>query len=113
MTAYQPQDASWRKGKSVAEFRKRNCPLSSVLISDLNLTLVIPMCIWTYKCESPSFLTHQFIVKIHTYHQGNMFQLQGAITRPLYKNRSLSGFLAYDWDPNCLHYWGIVVYSVL
>jgi len=19
----------------------------------------------------------------------------------------------YDWDPNCLHYWGIVVYSVL
>ena len=20
--------------------------------------------------------------------------------------------LVYDWDPNCLHYWGIVVYSV-
>jgi len=19
----------------------------------------------------------------------------------------------YDWDPNCLHYWGTVVYSVL
>jgi len=37
-------------------------------------------------------LTHHFIVKIHTYNQGNMFQLQGAIIRPLYKNRSLSGF---------------------
>ena len=37
-------------------------------------------------------LTRHFIVKIHTYHQGNMFQLQGAIIRPLYKNRSLSGF---------------------
>jgi len=37
-------------------------------------------------------ITHHFIVKIHTYHQGNMFQLQGAIIRPLYKNRSLSGF---------------------
>jgi hypothetical protein len=22
-------------------------------------------------------------------------------------------FLVNDWDPNCLHYWGIVVYSVL
>ena len=42
-----------------------------------------------------------------------MFQLQGAIIRPLYKNRSLSGFLVYDWDPNCLHYWDIVVYSVV
>jgi len=21
--------------------------------------------------------------------------------------------LVYDWDPYCLHYWGIVVYSVL
>ena len=30
-------------------------------------------------------------VKIHTYHQGNMFQLQGAIIGRLYKNRSLSG----------------------
>jgi len=19
----------------------------------------------------------------------------------------------YDWDPNCLHYWGIVVYSIV
>jgi len=37
-------------------------------------------------------LTHHFVVKIHIYHQGNMFQLQGAIIRPLYKNRSLSGF---------------------
>jgi len=37
-------------------------------------------------------LTHHFIVKIHTYHQDNMFQLQGAIIRPLYKNRSLSGY---------------------
>jgi hypothetical protein len=37
-------------------------------------------------------LTHHFIVKIHTYHQGYMFRLQGAIIRPLYKNRSLSGF---------------------
>jgi len=36
-------------------------------------------------------LTYHFIVKIHTYHQGNMFQLQGGIIRPLYKNRSLSG----------------------
>jgi hypothetical protein len=58
-------------------------------------------------------LTRHFIVKIHTYHQGNMFQLQGAIIRPLYKNRPLSGFLVYDSDPNCLHYWGIIVYSVL
>jgi len=37
-------------------------------------------------------LTHHFIVKIHTYHQGNMFQLQGAIIRPLYKYRSVSGY---------------------
>jgi hypothetical protein len=39
-------------------------------------------------------LTHHFIVTIRTYHQGNMFQLQGAIIRPLYtsKNRSLSGY---------------------
>jgi len=36
-----------------------------------------------YKCK---------IIKIHIYHQGNMFQLQGAIIRPLHKNRSLSGF---------------------
>jgi len=21
--------------------------------------------------------------------------------------------LVYDWDPNCLHYWGIAVYIVL
>jgi len=27
-------------------------------------------------------LTHHFIVKIHTYRQDNMFQLQGAIIRP-------------------------------
>jgi hypothetical protein len=37
-------------------------------------------------------LTHHTIVKIHTYHQGNVFQLQGAIIRPQYKNRSLSDF---------------------
>ena len=37
-------------------------------------------------------LTHHFIVKNYTYHQGNMFQLRGAIIRRLYKNRSLSGF---------------------
>jgi hypothetical protein len=37
-------------------------------------------------------LTHNFIIiKIHTYHQGNMFQLQEAIIRPLYKNTSLTG----------------------
>jgi len=37
-------------------------------------------------------LTHYFIVKIHTYHQSNMFQLQEAIIKFLYKNRSFSGF---------------------
>jgi hypothetical protein len=37
-------------------------------------------------------LTHHFTVQIHTLHQGSMFQLQGAIIRPLYKNRSLSGY---------------------
>jgi len=21
-------------------------------------------------------------------------------------------FLVYDWDPNYLHYWGVVVYSI-
>ena len=36
-----------------------------------------------------------------------MFQLQGAIIRSLYKNRSFSGFL----DPNGLHYC-VVVYSI-
>jgi len=38
-------------------------------------------------------LTHQFIVKMYTYLQGYMFQLQGAIIRPLLKNRSLSNFI--------------------
>jgi len=33
-------------------------------------------------------LTLHFIVKIHTYHQGNIFQLQGAFIRLLYKNIS-------------------------
>jgi len=33
--------------------------------------------------ESFSLTHHFIIVKIHTYHQGNMFQLQGAIIRPL------------------------------
>ena len=42
--------------------------------------------------ESFSLTHHFIIVKIHTYHQGNMFQLQRAIIRPLIKNRSLSGF---------------------
>jgi hypothetical protein len=37
-------------------------------------------------------LTHHFIVKICMYYQGNMFQLQRAIIRPLDKNRSLSLF---------------------
>jgi hypothetical protein len=61
------------------------------MISCVCLTLVIPMCFWSYKCESFS-LTHHFIVKIYTYYQGYMFQLQGAILRLLYKNRSLCGF---------------------
>jgi esterase/lipase superfamily enzyme len=58
-------------------------------------------------------LTHHFIVKIYKCHQGNMFQLQGDIIRPLYKNRCLSAFLVYDSDPNCLHYWGTVVYDIV
>jgi hypothetical protein len=37
-----------------------------------------------------------------------MFHLQGAIIRT-----DLYLVLVYDWDPNCLRYWGIVVYSVL
>ena len=41
-----------------------------------------------------------------------MFQLQGAIIRPLYKKRSLSGFWCTIGIPNYLHYWGTVVYSV-
>jgi len=48
-------------------------------------------------------LTHHFIVKIHTYHQGNMFQLQGAIIRLLYKNRSLSGFWCATGIPIVMH----------
>ena len=42
-----------------------------------------------------------------------MFQLQGAIIRPLIYEQILNWFLVYDWDPNCLHYCGIVVYSTL
>jgi len=56
-------------------------------------------------------LTYHVIVKIHTYHQGNMFQLQGAIIRPLYKNRSLSGFWCTIWIP-IVYIAGVLLYTV-
>jgi hypothetical protein len=57
-------------------------------------------------------LTHNFIiVKIHTYHQGNTFQLQGAIIKPLYKNRSLSGFWCMIGIP-VVYITGVLLYTV-
>jgi len=57
-------------------------------------------------------LTHHFIVKIHTHHQGNMFQLQGDIIRPLCKNRSLSGFW-YTIGIPIVYITGVLLYTVL
>jgi len=47
----------------------------------------------------------------YTYIQGYMFQLHRAIIRPLPQNRSISEFL-YNWDPNSLQCWSIIVYGV-
>jgi len=55
--------------------------------------------------------THHFIVKIHTYHLGNIFQLQGAIIRPLYKNRFLSGFWCGIGIP-IAYITGVLLYTV-
>jgi hypothetical protein len=57
-------------------------------------------------------LTHHFIVKIHMYHQGNMFRLQGAIIKPLYKNISLSGFWCTS-GITIVYITGVLLYSVL
>jgi hypothetical protein len=40
--------------------------------------------------EEFSLTHHLIIVKINTHHQGNMFQLQGAITRPLIQEQILN-----------------------
>jgi len=56
-------------------------------------------------------LTHYFIVKIHTYHQGNMFHLQGAIIRPLYKDRFLSGYWCMIGIP-VVYITGVLLYTV-
>jgi len=42
-----------------------------------------------------------------------MFQLQGAVIRPLIEKQIPILLLVYNWDPNCLHYCDIVVYSIL
>jgi hypothetical protein len=64
----------------------------AALYGNPNLTLVIPCVSGLINTILIQSNTSFIIVKIHTYHQGNMFQLQGAIIRPLYKNRFLSGF---------------------
>jgi len=56
-------------------------------------------------------LTHHFVVKIHTYRQGNMFQLQEAIIRPLYKNRSLSRLSCMIGIP-VVSITGVLLYTV-
>ena len=66
-------------------------------------------------------LTHHFIVKIHTYHQGNMFQPQGAIIRPLYKNRSLPdkdlflyrGLMMAPCSWNMLPWWYVCILTII
>jgi len=61
--------------------------------------------------ESFSLTHHFIIVKIHTYHQGIIFQLQGAIIRSLYKNRSLSGFWSTIGIP-VVYITGVLLYTV-
>jgi len=55
-------------------------------------------------------LTHHFIVKTHTNHQGNMFRPQGAIIRPLYKITSLSGFWCTIGIP-IVYITGVLLYT--
>jgi len=49
------------------------------------------------------------LVFINTKHTVRIIIDSPSYIRGTYHQGILIWFLVYDWDPNCLHYWGIVV----
>jgi hypothetical protein len=54
-----------------------------------------------YNARSTNHQDINLLLK-YTHIQGYMFQVHRAIIRPLPKNRSISDFFLYNWDPKSL-----------